>query len=88
MWLSWCQHVFRPQIDGNLLRKLNSVSHGVVLHRLWELDGRKPFPIDHGPSSQATILQVNVCHLAAEYGWSSEPASKLYAYNTCHCNDQ
>ena len=26
--------------------------------RLWELDGRKGFPVDHGPSSPATVLQV------------------------------
>ncbi len=26
--------------------------------RLLELDGRKPFPIDHGSSSPATLLQV------------------------------
>ena len=28
------------------------------LSRLLELDGRKSFPIDHGPTSQPTLLQV------------------------------
>jgi hypothetical protein len=28
--------------------------------RLLELDGRKPFPIDHGASSPGSLLQVNV----------------------------
>ena len=31
------------------------VHHG---GRLWELDGRKPFPIDHGPTSEASLLKV------------------------------
>lgn len=26
--------------------------------RLWELDGRKSFPVDHGPSNADTLLQV------------------------------
>lgn len=26
--------------------------------RLWELDGRKSFPIDHGPTSPERLLQV------------------------------
>ncbi len=25
---------------------------------IWELDGRKNFPVDHGPSSRDTLLQV------------------------------
>ena len=28
--------------------------------RLWELDGRKPFPLDCGPSTDASVLQVCV----------------------------
>ena len=29
--------------------------------RLWELDGRKNFPIDHGPSSRDDLLQARCC---------------------------
>ena len=28
---------------------------------LYELDGRKPFPINHGPSSDDTLLKVPAC---------------------------
>ena len=28
------------------------------MRRLYELDGRKSFPIDHGPTSPSTFLQV------------------------------
>ena len=34
---------------------------------MWELDGRKNFPVDHGPSSRDTLLQVG-CRCTAAYG--------------------
>ena len=50
-----------------------SLDEVVVLHfvalvqkagRLLELDGNKPFPIDHGASSPQTLLQVqSACYL-------------------------
>lgn len=30
---------------------------GLLCGRLWELDGCKAFPIDHGPTSPATLLR-------------------------------
>lgn len=34
---------------------------------MWELDGRKNFPVDHGPSSRDALLQVG-CRCPATHG--------------------
>ena len=34
---------------------------GPLCARLWELDGCKAFPIDHGPTSPATLLRDAAC---------------------------
>ena len=35
---------------------------------MWELDGRKSFPVNHGPSSRETLLQVGCRCCPATHG--------------------
>ena len=51
--------------------------------RLLELDGRKPFPIDHGSSSADTVLQVPEAHM--DFTCQCMTCSQLQSLVDCRC---
>ncbi|XP_075775003.1 ubiquitin carboxyl-terminal hydrolase isozyme L3 isoform X2 [Pelodiscus sinensis] len=59
--LSWVKHNHAPSIDEKV--DLHFIALVNVGSHLYELDGRKPFPINHGQTSDDTFLEdaVEVC---------------------------
>ena len=53
--------------------------------RLWELDGRKSFPIDHGPSSRDDLLQARCCGCRHTQRALASPSCMLCAARCLHC---
>ncbi|XP_074845079.1 ubiquitin carboxyl-terminal hydrolase isozyme L3 isoform X3 [Carettochelys insculpta] len=59
--ISWVKHNHAPSIDEKV--DLHFIALVNVGGHLYELDGRKPFPINHGQTSDETFLEdaVQVC---------------------------